>query len=318
MRTVEWTYRRPESKSAWRPRLILDTSVVRAIATDRASTRGLRSFRQKGGAVHIADGAAVELCAQIDDGRIRWPDWLWAREALERVLDEEEPIIMGGHELLAAHGMVLSAAPSRFSASDQRAWTKATWRLLCEAKTPAELRKATASIVPSTSQAGLGFDLTRAAETVSKEKESWISYFEDRLPDAINAARATRPPNMRHGSFEEKVLELGQFLDARASPSEPPASVRMDAMARMHLLLSERSMQARHRYNSTKHANDVFDLDLLRYLALPAAVCTEDTGIMTKLKDARAKQRAWVVSLSDLANDSTQDRLLCLRWKDLQ
>jgi hypothetical protein len=54
-------------------------------------------------------------------------------------------------------------------------------------------------------------------------------------------------------------------------------------------------------YNAEKRANDAFDYDLLRYLALPALVCTCDEATLVQaIERAGSWQRTWVLAITEL------------------
>jgi hypothetical protein len=85
-------------------------------------------------------------------------------------------------------------------------------------------------------------------------------------------------------------------------------------MLRVHALLFLRSLQKKHGYSAKNNLNDAFDLDLYRYLALPAAICTSDGGVFNDLRAAHAWQIDWVVKPEDLKDPERRRQILNLRW----
>jgi hypothetical protein len=53
-------------------------------------------------------------------------------------------------------------------------------------------------------------------------------------------------------------------------------------------------------YNPKKRANDVFDCELLRYLAFPAVVCTYDGKFTRAVEESGTWQRRWVLGPAEL------------------
>jgi hypothetical protein len=91
-------------------------------------------------------------------------------------------------------------------------------------------------------------------------------------------------------------------------------SERLDAMIRVFALYSLRRLRSKNAYNAEKHANDVLDHDLLRYLAYPAAICTRDSGIHADLLTTSARHCSWVLKPDELAAPDILDRLRAVHF----
>ncbi len=295
-------------------KLVLDTSVVRNVIAG-AEVAPLVAWRREGGTLHLADGTIVELLAHLGRDASNWSRWLSKRDAIAELLDKHMPLMMGGREVLAAAGLSVVEAPPRFDPNEQLAINQDVWVALT---TKARLEDAALLIRPvyvDGADQALFLDMRGASDQLTREKREWTDAF-----GGYQAAAAAEEFNIpgRHvppALIDDQVKKLGAFIDSRCS-STPLASVRLDAMMRVHVLLSLRALQSGEPYNAAKNANDVIDLDLHRYLALPAAVCTDDGGVHADLKAAGAWQREWVVRVADLATPERRARLMALSWSE--
>jgi hypothetical protein len=82
-------------------------------------------------------------------------------------------------------------------------------------------------------------------------------------------------------------------------------------------LLCLRHLRKERRYNPDKNPNDLIDLELLKYLAIPAAICTSDAGFIAKVRDSYSWQAKWVVRPSDLAQAAVRAEIMNLEWPDV-
>ena len=101
----------------------------------------------------------------------------------------------------------------------------------------------------------------------------------------------------------------------RRIKSTPPASVRLDALLRANASFALQRLRPKNPYNPAKKANDGLDVDLLRYLAVPAIVCTNDGRLQRILKQAGSWQRRWVLRPSELEEQVVQKKL-SLDWPE--
>ncbi|MBK8936881.1 MAG: hypothetical protein IPM79_04320 [Polyangiaceae bacterium] len=289
-------------------KLVLDTSVVRGPIED-GSLGGLEDFKADGGSVHVADGTMVEVLSQLHAGQIAWADWVAARASLEALVDRDVPVMLGAANCPRSAGLALHERPPTHDRASQERLNRDSWRTLMSAQVPKDV----GLLVGRLGRHAVWLRLDNAPAQVERERSKWMDQFR-RFGEALD--REGGPRVGRHVSeaqFEAQVQRLGEFIDAKTS-SHPLASVRLDAMIRVHVLLHARFAMAKDRYNPVKHANDVFDVDLYRYLALPAGVCTRDRGIIADLEAANTFQRSWVATPDELLDAGVRCRLLNMRW----
>ncbi|WP_438042984.1 hypothetical protein [Sorangium sp. So ce128] len=294
--------------------LILDTNIVRKLILDGYPVDAFVSYAREGGTVHLADSTIVEILSWLQRPGDGWSAWKRERDKLQAFVDGVRPVLMGGREILAQAGLLLDAPPAMLPPSDQEEINRTIWRFLSTAASPEELGPVRAHIRNGAGRSELVLDPSGASRQVASEKESWVEMFGRYGAAAEAEGFSVDGRTVSRKMIDEIAVRLGRFVDQKATSSPPPASVRLDAMIRVHVLLSLRSLQTKERYNARKESNDVFDFDLYRYLALPAALCTSDGGIIRDLRAAGAWQVEWVVTPEALADPECRRRLLSLRW----
>jgi hypothetical protein len=293
---------------------MLDTNVVRHIGAKKCDLSSFIHYAKQGGSIHLADGSVAELVRQLDDGEFEWPQWERAREALSQFLDRSIPIMMGGRELLGAAHISLCAAVPSMTMRDQVRLGRQLWHVLRLATNVDDLRTNGIAVELSDQPAIVVLEIFRTTEIMLEERREWWRSFQHLQRAGVDQGVSVRGRGFSRLELETQVRELGAFIDARSTASIPPVSTRLDAMIRVHCLLTLRSLQEKQPYNAKKKANDKFDHDLLRYLALPAAICTADTGLITYLRDSHSWQVKWVVQPHELLVDHRRQALLNLSW----
>jgi hypothetical protein len=280
-------------------RCVLDANVVRVLGhpedpRHRTVAAGLRRLRDSAFSLHLADGAIVELLPQIRAGAFKWPEWVRARNSLRSLLDVREPIMLGGWEALAEAGIFYLGEP--VPPPTLRQETRAGWKIFMKARTAAEMAR------PRPVRVGgrweiLGARPQAASGVVQDEKDSWG----DGLDRVLETAVDQNISKIGGDDFEKVVDAVGKGYDARASFSEaPPPSVRFDAMIRVYVHFCRLRLGSRP-YNPKKRGNDAMDYDLLRYLALPALLCTcDERTLIAAVEQSGTWQRRWVMAPSDL------------------
>lgn len=276
----------------------LDTSVVRALGDTRRPFHadvglGLRALRDHGFTLHLADGTIAELTSQLSERRIPWPEWVRARSALKKMLNHSEPVLLGGWELLAEAGIFIGAKRPSRSRQDIRAG----WKRMEKARSYDELWK----VRPFRADGRVVLGGTKrdvARGLVDSEKDSWV----EGLDDVADVARAEGVQDIQTKEWIELVEIIGRGFEARLTvATDPPPSVRLDALIRVYARYSRQRVQSVGPYNAEKRANDAFDYDLLRYLALPALVCTcDETTLVQAIEQAGSWQRTWVLGITEL------------------
>lgn len=293
-----------------RPMLVLDTNIPRQIVEDELCTAPFASFALEGGTVHLADGTAVELLAWFHRDAGAWAKWKAGRARFDSFLDRRTPILMGGREILAQAGLLLEAPDPLLPPAKQMKINALIWSKMRHVECLEELEAAIQ--IPGTNTL-LMMQAAGAPAQVLTEATEWGETFE-RYKAVVEAAQVRfRDRAVPLDAINKSVKGMGEHIDAR-SISHPPASVRMDGMMRVHALLSYRSVLHKNAYNPKKSKNDALDHQLLRYLALPAAICTSDSGIGKDLRAAGAWQVEWVASPEELGDAACRKRLRELRW----
>ena len=105
-------------------------------------------------------------------------------------------------------------------------------------------------------------------------------------------------------------------MDANHQSTGPRLSTRLDAFLRVSALLDLRHLRKDQRYNPQKNRNDLFDHELLRYLAVPAAVCTGDLGLIAKVRDSHSWQIGWIFQVEDLLRPDVRAGIKNMEWPD--
>jgi hypothetical protein len=293
-----------------RPRLVLDTNIPRRIVEDELAATPFELFAQEGGTVHFADGTAVELLAWFHRNAGAWEKWKAARTRFDTFLDVRSPILMGGREVLAQAGLVLEAPNPLLPPAKQMEMNRLIWSKMRYVERLEDLEVAIQ--IPGTNNLLL-MQAAGAPTQVQTVAARWGVTF-DKYKAVVAAANTRfRDKTVPLDAINNSVKAIGEHIDAR-STSCPPASIRMDGMMRVHALLSYRSVLHKNQYNPRKDKNDALDHALLRYLALPAAICTSDGGIGNDLRAAGAWQVAWVATPEELGDAACRKRLRELKW----
>lgn len=296
--------------------LILDTNVVRELGSGNLDVNNLISFRNEGGSIHLADGTAVELFEAIYSGRFDWAHWVRAKAQLRKIIDRDRPIMPGGRELLTTIGIIDDR--NLMAPQDVQHILRECWAHVMKAKRVKDIKQLVMSALLEKGLHKVELNLGDGSRVIQANKSDWIESFE-RLGqasksdgDSVRKVLARRGTDIHIG--QENAKFVGQQLDSMVNTSFPRLSVRLDAMIRAHSLHTIRSLKPREPYNPSKNVNDAFDLDLLLYLAVPAAVCTNDRRIHTVLKDTNSWQRFWVVRFDELSSTKNRQDLITIKW----
>lgn len=290
--------------------LVLDTNIPRRLIENELATKPFELFASEGGTVHFADGTVVELLAWFHRDLGAWMKWKSARTRFDSFLDARAPILMGGSEILAQAGLVLDAPAPLLLPAKQMELNALIWSQMRHAELLEDLEAGIQ--IPGTNNLLL-MQSTGASAQVQTEATKWSERF-DAYQAAATAANLRVPDKaISIEAIDKSIKGVGKYIDEH-SVSSPPASVRMDGMMRVHALLALRASLLKSPYNAKKNKNDAFDHELLRYLALPAAICTSDGGIMKDLRAAGSWQVAWVVSPEELGDAACRKRLRELSW----
>lgn len=293
--------------------IVLDTNIIRHLAERELEVDGLFALKQEGTGIHMAEGAAVELVGQLYENRLPWNKWLSARRVLRDLLDKRQPILLG-REINNKRSVFATPHPWAYSAQNPAYLHRVrySWEALMSAQKRDHLTDA--FWVPPTGERAVLRDPKVAA--IGQTHQSWIAAIQ-----MVRRQTVFRPQKGSNSKFEQERLErtvnsLGRGLDSKNPIQVPPESVRWDAVIRAITIFAIRSLRTKHAYSADKHKNDSFDFDLLRYLALPAAICTCDRRLRSVLKDSNAWQAQWVVSPEDLTTRAGRKSVAELRWRE--
>jgi hypothetical protein len=241
----------------------------------------------------MAEGAAVELVGQLYEKRLPWNKWLSARGVLRDLLDKEQPILLG-REINNKRSVFAMPHTWNYSVENPAYHhrVRASWEALMNVQKRGHMTHA--FTVPSTGEHGVLRDTK--ADAIGMTQSSWIDSFEKIQREAVSLSHGSRDFKSEQEQLERTVITLGQRLDLKNPLQVPPESVRWDAVFRTCTILVIRSTRGKLNYSPEKHKNDAVDIDLLRYLALPAAICTCDRRFRSLLVDSNSWQAKWVVS----------------------
>jgi hypothetical protein len=285
-------------------RAVLDTNIARTLGCPADANfgtvlAGLQALKGAGFSLHLAYFTVVELLEQVREERFSWPEWVRARDHLELLLSSTEPIMFGGTELLASIGILTPGGAIEVPLG-LRENLKATWKEMATARSPREL--------------------PNAAAVRRREQSSWVEMVDGFCEEATKMARTSvKGEPITEGKYQADNEATGTDLislnrdvvddmldlfyenyDKKVTvTSGPKASVRLDAMFRVDAHFFRLRMGKRP-YNPKKQANDVFDCELLRYLAFPAVVCTYDGKFTRAVEESGTWQRRWVLGPAEL------------------
>ncbi|AWY49893.1 hypothetical protein I6H08_36715 (plasmid) [Burkholderia gladioli] len=269
--------------------VVLDTSPVRDIAYESSTPPWVATFEKMADAGYsfsLADNAVTELLNQRLDGRLTEADLHKIHKALAPFLNPDAPVLPGKKDLLAMIGESEDLDWSEAEVSD---FATRAWAVLCD---------------PSLLNEDSGKDIKRALQD---DREDWTELFKD-LDDAhaewmahAPDGEATRPLH----EYDHPQLDKALATEASRGKSQSPSiAERQDLMIRYIWRQWVRTRKSKEPYDPTsdKKINDGIDLDLYRYLMLPAFVVAGDNGFHGKIADLRRPQLKWFWRPQDLAD----------------
>jgi hypothetical protein len=284
--------------------LVLDTNVVRSLGVGEIDPEAFRRLHAEGVSIHLPETCLIELLLQLREGRFPWDKWLRARRVLGVVLSHQEPISMGRD--FAGKRHPFGTPRSQGHAADNpesQLLIRRLWKSIVRADTPSEIGAGVRSgkrILPT-------INSQRLAEELAFSRNTWISELQ-RLYVLPRVSHRDA-----HMQFDGLVERLARSVDEEVS-GEPPESIRWDALIRVMAWYSVRSLTSKGAYDVEKHANDAIDVPLLRYLAVPSAICTRDRRLLAAPREAHSWQAGWVVSPEDILDPVVRKRLVTLAW----
>lgn len=273
--------------------VVLDTSPVRSIAYESAMPAWVGTFADmsKGGySFSLADGACIELLTQHARGSITDDELTRIVAATETYLNPEMPVLLGKVDLMRMIGE--SSAPTGWEA-DTLALSKQVWqRLKSASSTPPEKR------------------ISGEAE-LQEDRDDWIGAFAkfDLGLEEWLSEDPSREEQFPLHLYKHPLLDV-QFrsIAARSVHQHPDMAERVDLQMRYQWRQWVRARQEKDGYNpaSKRNRNDGVDLDMYRYLMLPALVVAGDSDFHKRISDINSPQLDWFCRPQELADAWTR------------
>jgi hypothetical protein len=255
--------------------VVLDTGPVRDLAHAPEIPGWVGSFARMtadGYRFSLADHACAELMNQRSKGAIDDRGFATMIEYLERFLDADMPVMLGGKDILRAiGGAAVDETLPAASALSQFAWSE-----LCKLEVQAEPQ-----VEPLLEEERTEWkELFRKTEEMYEEWERpELDEDEHPLLDALLAS-----------------MDEGEILS-------PPLSLRWDLRTRYFWRQFVRNKKAKEPYNphAKKKRNDGIDFGLFAYLALPALCVASESGFHDKIANIPSFQLGWIYHPTELA-----------------
>lgn len=269
--------------------VVLDTSPVRNIAYETSTPAWVATFADmsaNGYSFSLADGALTELLAQHIRGALDETELATIVEAIETFLNPDLPVLPGKKDVM---GMIGESDDPVWTAAETVAYSRAGWTLL---KTPSLMTEE---------------QRTKIVKALKDDRDEWTKSFAKY--DASYDAWLLREPDGEkrqplnehdHPLLEEELTDLASY-----SQSQPPTLAERSGLQVRYIFRQwVRTRQKKHAYdpNHPNKVNDGVDLDLYRYLMLPAFVVADDKGFHERLADIKSPQRTWFWRPQDLAD----------------
>jgi hypothetical protein len=260
--------------------VVLDTSPVRNIAYADGPPSWVATFAEMaddGYAFSLADGAFTELLAQYHRGALVDADLDKILAAISQFLNPEVPILPGKRDIMA---MIGESADAPWSEDEVRDYSQRGWAVLND---------------PSLLDDEAWTTLQEALQLDRDEWISWFKKFDDRyarwVADKPGIEKEQPLNQYKHIRLDEEFGELASL----SRGLHPDLATRQDLQLRYVWRQWVRTRLAKDGYdpNSPKKVNDGIDLDLYRYLTLPALVVADDRGFHERLADIKSPQLEW-------------------------
>jgi hypothetical protein len=272
-------------------RILLDTSVVRKVihgdgdALDPAVLAAAKGDH----AVSIADGTFVELAAALLRGSVTPEKWVKRIAMFDDLLDPDFPVVPGGKKLAAFWG---GHPPAGLDLNEARAYYRAVWAYLRNAKSAVDLSRREVFYVPSGRAYSIQLDQTHVEAVLAEVGQRWSGWVTN-IATLIRGLRdngeSVTEENLRQVTKSHLMLDMGA-ADAG----------KLDLVSHV---LAKRGIQAaaaRTPYNPNGDPNDPLDLDLLFGIPLPAWVCTADARLHRLVRSTPCADRNAVMTVAEL------------------
>ncbi|PHV19158.1 hypothetical protein CSQ92_27680 [Janthinobacterium sp. BJB446] len=260
--------------------VVLDTSPVRNIAYADAIPAWVATFAEMaddGYAFSLADGALAELLAQYNRGSLTDEGLTKILGAISQFLNPDLPVLPGKRDIMAIIGELTD---KEWTEDEVRGFALRGWEILNDP-----------SLLNEEEREGL-------TQTLQYDRDEWINSFKKfdegyaRWTAALPGREQQELNQYKHDLLDEELADLA----ARGRNAHPTMATRLDLQMRYLWRQWVRTRQKKDGYcpTSVKKVNDGIDLDLYRYLILPALVVSDDRGFHEGLMDIKSYQRHWL------------------------
>ncbi|WP_437898630.1 hypothetical protein [Sorangium sp. So ce124] len=170
-------------------------------------------------------------------------------------------------------------------------------------------------------QAGQGtvsFNSQLTHSVVSEFRNSWANEIDNffvnvlKLEPGIQQKLPARGDSIE--AIEACLASARDALDGDLYAHDPPPSFRLDAFLRVRALVLLRRLRKMEPYNPAKRQNDSFDHELLKYLAYPAALCSDDRLLIASVRATKSWQVRWIIRPRQLRQRQLVESLASLDW----
>lgn len=270
-----------QSEPTDQPLVILDTSTVRNViqgapgGIDTVETllpiKGKVEFK-------ISEVALSEICLALLEDRIPWNEWRKRIHLVDSLLTQSLPVI--------SWGSILNDQEFDFESVANSAW----WRALCSANSQ-EAIEAGATV---TDKSGRVYEVTTRLEHAREVHLNCVSRWAYDLDRA--KALLSRATSEGRGLRESDVLSLVEH-----NPGLPRHLVeRFDAWNRVWARYVHMYMEGKYNPASERRRGDALDFYSLKFLSIPAFVCTDDERLIEIVRLTRSTQADGVLHPRDL------------------
>jgi hypothetical protein len=243
--------------------------------------------------VSIPGSTFAELIEQLLDKRLGFLDWSSAVGKLDTVLDPNWPCLPNGKELAYLAG---TYTRQRIDIAEERPFMQACWKHLREADCWTRLTRWPYMFkTPTGELKGNVLREDRLRTVMKDQRDGWVDYIHEMQSRLPQVARGDT------GKCERALVDL-MNADFGTDPNDAPeVAYKLDAMIRMLAKFTSLAIQKRDAYNpeGNNRRGDVFDLELLFALPLPAIVVTADEKFVNRLREIGAEHAGQVVTIAE-------------------
>jgi hypothetical protein len=261
--------------------VVIDTSPVRNLAYGGIPewVDTFAAMAEDGYSFSLADGTLAELLTQIRSGRIPADGYERMINLLRRFVSPTVPMLPGKIDLEAIIGIKNQVQ----NIEEIIYLSQEGWRQLQ---------------APHAEALSLGPSLE---DLLEEERSEWKNLLSDlRMNSLMYGIDIERSDPDDAAEFLADLV--GRSFDSETN-IDPPMSIRMHLELRYRFRQMARSAQMKHPYDPTneRNRNDGIDVDLYKYLILPALAVVEDRGFFGSLNSIRSFQKEWFIRPGDLA-----------------